>query len=45
MEKKIIGSFYEKELLRSILEMSYCPEPDVRDKFKVVFIRLVKLCY
>ena len=26
--EKIIGSFYEKELLLSILEMSYYPEPD-----------------
>ena len=35
---KIIGSFYEKELLRSILQMSYYPEPDshIRDKVKVV---------
>ena len=35
---KVIGSFYEKELLRSILWTSYYPEPNihVRDKVKVV---------
>ena len=38
MEKKIIGSFYEKELLLSTLQMSYYPEPDghIRDKVKVL---------
>ena len=36
--EKIRRSFYEKELLRSILEMSYYPELDnhIRDKVKVV---------
>ena len=36
--EKIIGSFYEKELLRNILLMSYYPEPDshMRDKVKSV---------
>ena len=36
--EKIIGSFYEKELLWSILSMSYYPESDghIRDKVKVV---------
>ena len=36
--EKIIGSFYEKELLLSILEMSYSSEPDshIRDKVKEV---------
>ena len=36
--EKMIGSFYEKELLLSILKMSYYPEPDshIRDKVKVV---------
>ena len=38
--EKIIGSFYEKELLLSILEMSYYPEPDSQSS-----VRLVKLCY
>ena len=35
---KMLGSFYEKELLRSILQMSCYPEPDshIRDKVKVV---------
>ena len=35
--EKIIGSFYEKELLLSILKRSYYPEPSshIRDKFKV----------
>ena len=34
--KTIIGSFYEKELLLSNLQMIYYPEPDshFRDKFK-----------
>ena len=38
MEKKIIGSFYEKELLLSTLQMSYYPELDghIRDKLKVL---------
>ena len=37
-EKKIIGSFYEKQLLLSILLMSYYPEPDshIRDKVKAL---------
>ena len=36
--KKIIGSFYENELLQSILQMSYFPKPDshIRDKVKVI---------
>ena len=36
--EKIIGSFYEKELLRSILKINYYPEPDshIRDKVRVV---------
>ena len=36
--EKIIGSFYEKELLLSKLRMSYYFEPDshIRDKVKVV---------
>ena len=36
--EKTTGSFYEKELLRSILKMSYYPEPNshIRDKVKVV---------
>ena len=36
--EKPLGSFYEKDLLRSILQMSYYPEPDshIRDKVKVV---------
>ena len=36
--EKVIGSFYEKELLRSILWTSYYPEPSIhiRDKVKVV---------
>ena len=36
--KKIIGSFYEKELLLNILKMSYYPEPGsyIRDKVEVV---------
>ena len=35
--EKIIGSFYEKELLLSILQRSYYPDPDWhRDKVKVV---------
>ena len=36
--EKVIGSFYENEMLRSILWMSYHPEPDIRirDKVKVV---------
>ena len=36
--EKIIGSFYEKELLFSILQISYYPESDnhISDKFKVV---------
>ena len=36
--EKIIGSFYEKELLLSKLRMSYYLEPDshIRDKVKVV---------
>ena len=36
--EKIIGSFYEKELLRNKLYMSYYPESDsrIRDKVKVV---------
>ena len=34
--EKIIGSFYEKELLRRILWTSYYSEPDIhRDKVKV----------
>ena len=35
--EKIIG-FYEKELLLSVLQMNYYPEPDshIRDKVKVV---------
>ena len=35
--EKIIGSFYEKELSLSILQMSYYPEPDnhTRGKLKV----------
>ena len=35
--EKIIGSFYEKELLRRILWRSYYSEPDIhiRDKVKV----------
>ena len=34
--KKIIGSIYEKELLRSILKMRYYPEPEshIRNKWK-----------
>ena len=37
--EKIIGSFYEKALLQSILLMNYYLEPDsqIRDKVKVVF--------
>ena len=33
-----MGNFYEKELLRLILYMSYYPEPDsdIRHKVKVV---------
>ena len=36
--EKIIASFYEKELLQTILQMSYYPEPGnkIRDKVKVV---------
>ena len=36
--EKIIGSFYEEELLLSKLYMSYYPEPDnhIREKVKVV---------
>ena len=36
--EKIIASFYEKELLQTILQMSYYPEPgnNIRDKVKVV---------
>ena len=36
--KKLIGNFYEKELLWSILKMSYYQEKDshIRDKVKVV---------
>ena len=36
--EKIIGRFHEKELLQSISEMSYYPEPNnhIRDKVKVV---------
>ena len=36
--EKIIGGFYEKELLLSVLQMNYYPEPDshIRDKVKVV---------
>ena len=36
--RKIIGSFYQKKLLLSILQRSYYPEPDsqIRDKFKLV---------
>ena len=36
--ERIIGNFYEKGLLLSILYMSYYPEPDshTRDKVKVV---------
>ena len=36
--EKIIGTFYEKEFLLSILSMSYYPEPDshIRTKIKVV---------
>ena len=36
--KKIVGSFYKKQLRLSILYMSYYPEPDscFRDKVKVV---------
>ena len=36
--EKIIGSFYEKELLLSKLWISYYPEPDsyIRDKVKAV---------
>ena len=36
--EKNLGSFYEKELLRSILKMSYYPEQDshIREKVKVV---------
>ena len=36
--EKTIGSFYEKELLGSILLMSYYSEPDshIRDKVEVV---------
>ena len=36
--EKMIGSFYEKELLLSILKISYYPELDshIRDKVKVV---------
>ena len=38
-------TFYEKELLWSMLQMSYYPGPDnhIRDK-KESSIRLVKLC-
>ena len=38
--EKIIGSFYEKELLLGILQISYFPESDghVRDKVKVVLV-------
>ena len=37
-EEKIIEGFYEKELLWSILQISYYPEPDshIRDKVKVL---------
>ena len=37
-EKKIIGSFYETELLLSKLQMSYYPQPDSHnsDKAKLV---------
>ena len=34
--EKIIGNYYKKELLLSKLYMSYYPEPDIRDKAKVV---------
>ena len=36
--ERIIGSFFEKQFLQSILQMSYYPEPDshIRDKVKVV---------
>ena len=35
--ERIIGSFYEKEVLSSIFQMSYYLEPDshIRDKVKV----------
>ena len=35
-----MGSFYEKELLLSTLQMSYYLEPDshIRDKVKVVLV-------
>ena len=38
--EKIIGSFYEKELLLNKLWMSYYPEPDnhIGDKVKVVLV-------
>ena len=35
--EKIIGSFYEKELLFSILKMSYYPESDRHVRDKVLF--------
>ena len=43
--EKIIGSFYEKELLQSILSVSYYLKPDshIRDKSQSS-IRPVKLC-
>ena len=36
--EKIIRSFYEKELLQIILQMSYYPQPDshIKDNVKVV---------
>ena len=44
--EKILGSFYEKELLRSILKMSYYLElgSHIRDKVKVA-LGLIRSCY
>ena len=51
--EKMIGSFYEKELLLSILLMSYYPQPDshIRDKVKVLLdlsnyaTKRIRTCY
>ena len=34
--EKIIGSFYEKELRRSIIKINYYPDSHIRDKVRVV---------